>query len=320
MSAAEAVAIARSVLERRRIERDLEETEEFFRERARKQAEEEAEREREERSRQAAERAESERTEWLRLSEEYALRQIHPDVPAERRLAALKAIRTRLEALVPLPTPEVTRAIVNAALDVTLGPFRRLDDRDAVLDELRRMWRFERDRDQWGIPALQAAALAIAELLAEDAKTALADLRKAAKEAGEGIISQNRHQERCRRMAEDSWWALLLPITAEQLEHMKVVIEKALLALPVTASDGELEATRESLIRPLRDAARGLEPSAIPVKSHRPQSRRPCAPNGAIRSRLRMPALDRRFPENSLESTRSVLPENLENFLRAFEL
>lgn len=132
VTAAEQVAITRSQLEKRKIDRELEETEDWFRERDYENAQRQAERERVERTRSA----EDARTGWLQQWEIYALNRIHPSVPAQTRLEAHETIRARLAGLTPIPADAATKEIVDAVLEATLESWLRAADILTVMDEV----------------------------------------------------------------------------------------------------------------------------------------------------------------------------------------
>src|ERR1019366_4435807 len=79
VSAADLVAITRSMLEKRKIDRDLEETEDWFRDRQRQQATAEAA----ERQRTEAKQAEQRRLLWAQQWTQYALNSLPYDARQE---------------------------------------------------------------------------------------------------------------------------------------------------------------------------------------------------------------------------------------------
>ncbi len=255
VSAAEDVAITRSRLEKRRIERDLEETEDWFRERDQRQAQEQTERDRDERARLA----ENARAEWLQQAEDYALRRVHPEVPAEMRLEALEAVRARLTPLAPEPGPKVTKEIVDAALEVALGPWIRLADLLAVAVEVRGSTlpleiRYSADAAQWQKAATDAATNAMGELVGRDLRASLDALRAVATQSVQAVIDAFRQEQRCHKLMSDSSWLRLSDGTAEQREQARAAAEQALRELPVTASDRELQTARDTAIAPFHAA------------------------------------------------------------------
>jgi len=94
-------------------------------------------------------------------------------VPAETRLEALEGIRTRLEPLDPTPSPQVTKEIVDAALEVQLGTWIRFDDLMAVCAEVSEnmlSWEIQRSSEasRWQGAAVRAAGAAMVDLLTRD--------------------------------------------------------------------------------------------------------------------------------------------------------
>jgi excisionase family DNA binding protein len=277
VTAAESVAIARSQLEKRKIERDLEETEDWFRDRDRQQAE----RDREDRARLAAEQAEAARTEWLQQAEEYASHCIHMGVPPDMRLEALDAVRARLEPLTPTPNPHVTREIVDATLEVALQGWLRLGDLQAVSAEVRHRllpWdmRDSADADRWETAATKAATLAMGDLLAQDLHAPTAALRAAVKQPVEAVVSQFRHECRCHKLVDDYWWFRLPDATAEQRQRAKEAVLSAILAQPPGTSGTDLEHARDTALEPYRAAiakARAEQQAQQEAEARRQQER-----------------------------------------------
>jgi excisionase family DNA binding protein len=251
VSAAEQVAITRSQLEKRKVERDLEETEDWFRERDYEKAQREADRQREERARLA----EDARTDWLQQAEEYALRRIHSDVPAQMRLTALEAVRNRLEPLTPIPSPQVTKEIVDAALELALGPWIRLGDMAAVVAEIREKlpWEF-RGSPEVRTAAVETAVSAMRDLLTGNIHSTLGDLRAVATAPVQAVVSTFRHEQRCRKLLNDRWWLRLPDGTAEDQAQAKAAVEAALHEQPFATSDRDMEKARDSALAPFHAA------------------------------------------------------------------
>jgi excisionase family DNA binding protein len=251
VSAVEDVHIAENLLKKRRVELDLLELEDKFQEREIAEAERHAERERAERARLE----EDDRTDWLRRAEESGLRRIHPDVPAQMRLTALEAVRTRLEPLTPIPSPQVTAEIINAALELALGPWIRLGDMAAVAAEIREKlpWEF-RDSPEVRTAAVEAAVSAMNDLLTGNIHATLRDLKAAATAPVQAVVSTFRHEHRCRKLLNDHWWLRLPDGTAEEQAQAKAAVETALLQQPFTKSDRDMEKARNSALAPFHAA------------------------------------------------------------------
>jgi hypothetical protein len=251
VTAAEEVVVTGNLLRKRRIELELAEVDDQF------QAREDAEAERRA-DRESADRARLEedgRTEWLRQAEEFALHSIHPAVPAHMRLAALEAVRTRLEPLATIPSPQVSAEIIDAVLELELGPWIRLGDLTAVAVEVRQSlpWEF-RDASDVSTAAVETAVAAMNDLLAEHIHATTGDLRAVATAPVEAVVAAFRHGRRCQKLLDDRWWLRLPDGTADEQAQAKAAVATALRALPAIATERNLEAARDTALVPFHAA------------------------------------------------------------------
>src|SRR5450755_1433749 len=273
VTAAEEVVVTENLLRKRRIELELAEVDDRFQEREIAEADRRVERERAERERQQ----EDGRADWLREAEEAALQLIEPDVPPQLRLAALDALRLRLEPMKPIPSPEVTAGIIVATLEMELGPWIRLADLATVAAQVRNRlpWEF-RDSPEVGAAAVEAASQAMQEVLAGNIHATLADLRAAAAAPVEAVLNALRHERRCQRLLDDGWWLKLPDGTAEQQAQAKAAVAHALRDLPSRASDRDLESARNAALAPCHQAianARAQQRARDEAEARRSQER-----------------------------------------------
>jgi hypothetical protein len=269
VTAAEDVVVSENLLRKRRIELELAEVDDQFQAREIAEAQRRAERERADRTRLEEEG----RTDWLRQAEESALRLIHPNVPAEMRLAALEAVRLRLEPLMPIPSPQVTSEIIVATLELALGPWIRFADMADVADEIRARlpWEF-RDSPEVRAAAVRAAAPAMHQLLTGNIHAGIGDLRAAAAVPVQSVVSAFRHEHRCQRLLDDRSWLRLPEVSAEEQSRAKAAIARALRELPATTSDRDLDVARDFALRPFHTAiaqARAEQRSRAEVEARR---------------------------------------------------
>jgi hypothetical protein len=131
IEAREEVSIRQSRLEARRLDKEIEETEDFFRERERRQSAEEAAQQEaaqaaKDRQRQAAEaaRAERRRQEQIRRWEQYALNSLPYGHPQEADLAVRKTVQELLPTLDFDQAQYITQRLVDAAVEQTYRPWR----------------------------------------------------------------------------------------------------------------------------------------------------------------------------------------------------
>jgi excisionase family DNA binding protein len=145
IEAREEVNIRRSRLEARRLDKEIEETEDFFRERQRRQADEEAARQQaaqaaRERQRQADEaaRAERRRQEQIRRWEQYALNSLPYGHAQEADLAVRKAVQELLPSLDFDQAQYITKRLIDAAVEQAYRPWRlKKEAEDAKAEHVR---------------------------------------------------------------------------------------------------------------------------------------------------------------------------------------
>jgi excisionase family DNA binding protein len=251
VTAAEDVLVTQKLLKKRQIELELAEVDDQFHKRKIAEAERRAESERAERLRLE----EDGRADWLRRAEDAALGLIHPNVPTEMRLAALDAVRARLQPLTPIPSVPVAAEIILATMELALGSWVRFEDLDALANEVRARlpWEF-RDSPQVRNAAVDAAWQAMLALLARNIRAGMGDLRTAAAPAVQSVLNAFRHEHRCQKLLDDRWWLRLPDGTAEEQSQAKAAVATALRESPATASDRDLEAVRDAALAPFHAA------------------------------------------------------------------
>ena len=129
VSASDQVAITRSMLEKRKIDREIEETEDWCRERQRRQADaEEAERRSTE-----AQQAEQRRLLWMQEWTQYALDSLPYDARQEVEMEVHTTVQEALSVLQPSQPEAITRRLVDAAVHRGLGPWTRKQETERAL-------------------------------------------------------------------------------------------------------------------------------------------------------------------------------------------
>src|ERR1035438_10221941 len=129
VSAADQVAITKSMLEKRKIDRDLEETEDWFRDRQRQQAAAEAA----ERQRTEVKQAEQRRLLWVQLWTQYALNSLPYGARREVEMEVHTTVQEALSVLQPSQPEAITRRLVDAAVQRALGPWTRSEEHTSEL-------------------------------------------------------------------------------------------------------------------------------------------------------------------------------------------
>ena len=129
VSAADQVAITKSMLEKRRIDREIEENEDWFRDRQRRQATAEAV----ERQRTEDKLAEQRRLRWVHQWTQYAL----DSLPYDARRAVEMEVHTKVveafSVLQPTQPEAITQRLVDAAVHRAIGPWTRKQEIERAL-------------------------------------------------------------------------------------------------------------------------------------------------------------------------------------------
>src|ERR1035437_10342310 len=129
VSAADQVAITRSALEKRKIDREIEENEDWFRNRQRRQEAAEAV----ERQRTEAKQAEQRRLRWEQQWTQYALNSVPYDARREVEMEVHTKVAEALTVLQPSQPEAITQRLVDAAVHRALGPWTRKQEIERAL-------------------------------------------------------------------------------------------------------------------------------------------------------------------------------------------
>src|ERR1039458_4633972 len=167
IGAAEEVKIVENRLKKRRIEKDAEEVEDWFRDRNRRQAALEAA----ERQKAEAAQAEQRRRRWLDSWIRYALNSRPYDAPRETELEIHQTVQTALASVQPDQPRHTTQRLVDAAVEKVLRPWKRKKEiRSAIESSINRLPWDINYRPEWAPlkqRALEAAAATIGKLPAD---------------------------------------------------------------------------------------------------------------------------------------------------------
>src|ERR1017187_5552247 len=248
VSAADGVAITRSMLEKRKIERDLEETEDWFRDRERQQAAAEAV----ERQRTEVKQAEQRRLLWVQQWTQYALNSLPYGARREVEMEAHALVQEALSVLQPSQPEAITRRLVDAAVHRALGPWTRKQ-------EMERALKAGMNRLSWDIQyrpehaplkqrAWDAAVAAVRQVREEASYN---EIETAAVQAVQPIIREYEHQQACQSIVGRVY---IYDATREEEEAAKEAVRKALAALPIGAAAEQLEKAGQTARAPYKAA------------------------------------------------------------------
>jgi hypothetical protein len=263
VEAAEGVQIQQSRLEKRRIEKDLEETEDWFRAREKKEAAKKAAA----RQRAEEEQAEQRHRKLIHQWTEYGLKCLPFHHPPESELSAHRALQELLADL-DLDQPEhVTTRLVQAAIEKAYAPYRRKEEIKRAIEAARQSlpWSVLHDpkygRLKECAPDLIAAAVT---KLREGADSR--EMQAATIQAVQPIISEYNHLTACERVSVSVWE--LSGATSEERERATEAVRKRIAALPVGATPHKMEQEKQGAIAHSRQRSRAArtKPSS-PLKN-----------------------------------------------------
>jgi excisionase family DNA binding protein len=248
VSAADQVAITRSMLEKRKIDRDLEETEDWFRERQRQQMAAEAVN----RQRTEAKQAEQRRLLWVQQWTQYALNSLPYDARREVEMEVHTAVQEALSVLQPNQPAVITQRLVDAALHRELKPWTRKQEIERALKAGMNALPWDVAYGPTYAPLKQRAweaAVAAVRKVREEAS--YKEMETAAVQAVKPMILEHEHQQACQRRVGRLY---IFDSTREEEEAAKEAVRKALAELPIGAPAKELEKAEESAFAPHKAA------------------------------------------------------------------
>jgi excisionase family DNA binding protein len=225
-AAVDQVAITKCALERRRVERDIEETEDWFRDRERQEAIARAA----DREKEQAKQAEQQRLEWIQQWIDYALNSLPYEARQEFEIEVHSMVQKTLSGVQANQPETITRRLVEAAVHRALAPWTRKQ-------EINRALQASADGLPWHIRncsefaalkqlAWKAAALAL-DGTRDDAS--YTEMETAATQAVQPMIREYQHYQACQRIVE----SVYIPyVTATELDAAKEAVRQALALLP----------------------------------------------------------------------------------------
>ena len=256
IGAAEEVKIVESRLQKRRIEKQAEELEDWFRERNRRQAALETA----ERQKAEASQAEQRRRKWLDMWIQYGLNSRPYDAPRETELEIHQAVQAALASLQPDQPQQTTQRLVDAAVAKALRPWRRKKEiRSALESALHRLSWDVNHRPEWaGLKqrALESAAAAIGKLPADASSS---EMEEVARLAVEPMAKEYTHWQNCQNLAT---WIRLPDGNFEDQQEARQAVNEALSRLPVGTSQKELEKAKEAVLERFRTGIQEREEQA----------------------------------------------------------
>ena len=248
VSAADQVAITRSMLEKRKIDRDLEETEDWFRERQRQQAAAEAA----ERQRTDGKQAEQRRLQWMQQWTQYALNSLPYGARQQVEIEVHSMVQEALSGLQPGQREDITRRLVDAAVHRALVPWNRKQEIERALQAgmNKLSWEVQHGSEWAGLKqhAWDAAVAAVRKVREE---ASCNEMETAVVQAVQPMIREYEHQYACQRIVRRVY---IFDATREEEDAAKKAVRKALAALPIGAEPKQLEKAGEAAVAPYKAA------------------------------------------------------------------
>jgi hypothetical protein len=256
----EDVVIAENRLKKLKIEREAEETQDWFRDHTTSATETKTREQQtglEKRARAEAERAQ---IAWQDTWLEFALRSIPRDAPAGACLEVRKTVTETLAQLGPQNSSEVVRPLVVAAVTYALQPWTRQKETARAIESAcgTLPWAAKNfaTPTAWQTRANEAAAAAIGKLpwdssYDEKLRAGTAAVQPICREVEDSEMREKVLRNVC-----------LWDIDYSQQEDAKAAIRRALQELPLGASEKSLEQAREQALTPFREARKRRERDA----------------------------------------------------------
>jgi len=245
-SAQDLVAFMKATLEKRRIERDLEAEEDWFRERQRQQEAAAAV----ERERTEAMRGEQRRRQWMQEWIKYALDSVPFSARREVEIEVYSEVDAVLSNLETWQPEAIVRPLVDAAVRHALRPWQRNQDIQSAIDAAvcKLPWDVKNRPEHASskMRAIDALAEAVRGLREQASRE---EMETATLLAVQPIIREYDHGQECERLVRRIY---LFDATTEEEETAKDAARKALAELPINASRKELEKAEEGALAELK--------------------------------------------------------------------
>jgi excisionase family DNA binding protein len=249
IQAAEQVKIVESQVRKRRLEREAEEVEDWFRERQERQAAKETAARRE----AEAKRAQEQRGAWLQKWTQYALESVPHPARRTVELDVHAAIQQALSELQPNQADQITRRLVDAAVQKALGPWQTQQDIKRALETALYRLPWDLRADASTKQRAWEAGIAAVGKLRRDA--CYPEMESAAVCALEPLLREHQqqkqakeHREACARIVQ---WVDIWGATVEEREAAQAAVRQALAALPIGCGPSRLEQAKQAALAPL---------------------------------------------------------------------
>jgi len=246
--AADRVAITRSTLEQRKIEREIEENEDWFRDRDRRQAEAKAG----ECQKAQAKQAEQRYQEWVQEWTQYALNSLPLGARQEFEVEVYSAAQQALSLLQPGQSRGVIQRLVDAAVHKALAPWNRKQEiKRALGTSMNKLGWNVQHRSEYAALKQRAWDAAVAAVRRVRAEASYQEMEAAAVQAVQPMAREYEHQQACERMVGRLY---LFDLDFADRDRAKGAVRRVLEKLPIGTDAKVMERAQESALAPFKSA------------------------------------------------------------------
>jgi hypothetical protein len=246
--AADRVAITRSALEQRKIEREIEENEDWFRDRDRRRAEANAT----ERQKAETKQAEQRYQEWVQEWTQYALNSVPWAARQEVEVEVYAAVQQVLSLSQPGQPRGVIHRVVDAAVHKALAPWTRKQEIERALAAgMNKLGWNVQHRPEYAALKQRAWDATVAAVRRVRAEASYQEMETAAVQAVQPMVREYEHQQACERMVARLY---LFDLDFAERDRAKEAVQTALEKLPVGAEAKTMERAQDSALAPFKSA------------------------------------------------------------------
>jgi hypothetical protein len=181
---------------------------------------------------------------------QHALNSLPRDAPREVELDIHDNVQQALANLQHNQPEHITRRLVDAAVEKALRPWRRQQEiRQAIqsaIDELPWDVRYRSEYAALKQRAWEAAVAAVGKLRTEASS---GEMKAAASQAVQPVIREYQHQQACQRTAA---WIYVSGASWSEQEEAKEAVREALAALPIGATQKQMEKAKQTALAPFQ--------------------------------------------------------------------
>lgn len=246
------VTITKNQVHKRKLDLEREEVEDHFRAREIRATEEQTAKETADRERRSRAEAQRRQQDWEREWHQYAVEYVErhaSDSPPAVKLEIPILVRTALERTNLSQPDHVVRALVDAGIEKALEPWRRGKEIEQIIDDaVERLPSGARNYatpTKWQDRAKQVAYQAVRQLHASATR---AEIEGVARQAVEPIGQEFEHHEACDLMARRLF---VNGATYHEQQEAKESVKMALLKLPASTRNSEMQRVAEATLAPL---------------------------------------------------------------------